>query len=99
MCADAGVHKGIQLFSGSRSFKTEVVRPRTFAECSKVHCIHLHAPSYSSHTTPSTARDKATISKMGHTIVVGLPKLRVLRQNPPVGSALPRANRVRDKVT
>jgi hypothetical protein len=30
---------------------------------------------------------------------VGLPKLRVLRQNPPVGLALPRANRARDKVT
>jgi hypothetical protein len=29
----------------------------------------------------------------------GLPKLRVLRQNPPVGSAPPRANRARDKAT
>jgi hypothetical protein len=32
-------------------------------------------------------------------IIVGLPKLRVLRQNLPVGSAPPRANRARDKVT
>jgi hypothetical protein len=36
---------------------------------------------------------------MGHTIVVGLTKLRILRQNLPVGSAPPRANRARDKVT
>jgi hypothetical protein len=35
-------------------------------------------PSYS-HAMPSTSRDIATVSKMGHTIVVGLPKLRVLR--------------------
>jgi hypothetical protein len=39
------------------------------------------------------------VSKTGPTIVVGLPKLRVLRQNPPVGSVLPRANREREKVT
>jgi hypothetical protein len=32
-------------------------------------------------------------------IVVGLLELRVLRQNPPVGSAPHKANSVRDKVT
>jgi hypothetical protein len=37
--------------------------------------------------------------KMGHMIVVGLPKLRLLRKNPSVGSAPPRANRTRDKAT
>jgi hypothetical protein len=56
-------------------------------------------PSYSSHTMPSIVRDTTTVSKMGHTIVVGLLKLRVLRQNPPVRSIPPRANRVRDKAT
>jgi hypothetical protein len=49
--------------------------------------------------TPFTLRDTATISKMGHTIVVGLPMLRVRSQNPPVESEPPRATRVRDKVT
>jgi hypothetical protein len=48
---------------------------------------------------PSTARDMATISKMGHMIAMGLPKLRVLKQNPLDGLAPPRANKVRDKVT
>jgi hypothetical protein len=56
-------------------------------------------PAYSSHTTPSTSRDMTTVSKMGHMIVVGLPKLKVLRQNPPDGSVSPKVNRVRDKVT
>jgi hypothetical protein len=56
-------------------------------------------PSYSSHTMPSTMWDMVTVSKMGHTIAMGLPKLRVLRQNPPDGSAPPRANRERDKGT
>jgi hypothetical protein len=41
--------------------------------------------------------DMATISNTGHTIIVGLPKHRVLRQNLLVGSAPPRANRARDK--
>jgi hypothetical protein len=49
--------------------------------------------------TPSTTRDTTTISKMGLTIVVGLLKLKVRRQNHPVGSAPPRANRARDKAT
>jgi hypothetical protein len=56
-------------------------------------------PSYSSHTTPSTMQDMAIISKMGPTTAVGLLKLMVLRQNPPVGSAPPRANRAMDKAT
>jgi hypothetical protein len=46
-----------------------------------------------------TSRDTATVSKMGPMIVMGLPKLRGLSQNPPAGSAQPRAKRVRDKVT
>jgi hypothetical protein len=37
--------------------------------------------------------------EMGPMILTGLPKLRVLNQNPPVGSATPRANKVRDKAT
>jgi hypothetical protein len=36
---------------------------------------------------------------MGPMIVVGLLKLRVRRQNPPVESVMPRANRVREKAT
>jgi hypothetical protein len=46
-----------------------------------------------------TTRDMITVSKMGPTIVVGLPKLRVPRQHLPVGSMPPRANKARDKVT
>jgi hypothetical protein len=38
-------------------------------------------------------QDTETVSKMG------LPKLRFLRKNPLAGSALPRANRMRDKAT
>jgi hypothetical protein len=53
----------------------------------------------SSHTVPSASRDTTNVSKMGPTITVGLPKLRVPRKNPPDRSALPRANKVRDKVT
>jgi hypothetical protein len=56
-------------------------------------------PSYSSHTIPSTSWDTATISNMGNMIIVGLPKLRVLRQNLSIRSVPPRANRVRDKTT
>jgi hypothetical protein len=59
----------------------------------------LTRPTYSSHTTPSTTWDTATISKMGHMIVVGLQKLRDLRQNPSVGSMPSTPNRARDKAT
>jgi hypothetical protein len=48
---------------------------------------------------PTTTQDTENISKTGPMIVVGLSKLRVLRQNPSVGSALPKANRVGDKAT
>jgi hypothetical protein len=51
------------------------------------------------HVMPSTSWDTAIVSKMGPTIVVGLPKLRVLRKNLPTRSVPPRANRARDKVT
>jgi hypothetical protein len=34
-------------------------------------------PSYSSHTMTSTLRDMVAVSKMGHTIAVGLLMLRV----------------------
>jgi hypothetical protein len=54
----------------------------------------------SSHIVPATtAWDMTIVSKMGPMIAVGLPKLRVPRQNPPTGSACSRANRARDKVT
>jgi hypothetical protein len=54
----------------------------------------------SSHIMPITiAWDTTTVSKIGPMIVVGLPKLRVLRQNPPPGSTPPRANRGKDKAT
>jgi hypothetical protein len=53
----------------------------------------------SSHIVPIKSQDMATVSKMGPMIGVGLPKLRVLRQNPLAGSTPPRANRARDKVT
>jgi hypothetical protein len=48
---------------------------------------------------PSTARDTAIIFKMGHMIVVGLPMLRIRRQNLAVELEPPRATRARDKVT
>jgi hypothetical protein len=55
---------------------------------------------YSSHIIPvMTAQDMTIASQMGQMIADGLAKLRVLRQNPPIGSAPPRANRVRDKAT
>jgi hypothetical protein len=54
----------------------------------------------SSHVVPAKiAQDMTTIYKTGPMIVVSLPKLNVLRQNPLVGSAPPRANRARDKAT
>jgi hypothetical protein len=54
----------------------------------------------SSHIVSTTiARDMITVSKTGPMNVVGLPKLKVLWQNLSVGSALPRANRARDKAT
>jgi hypothetical protein len=54
----------------------------------------------SSHVVPTmTARDTTTISKMVPMFVMGLPKLRVLRQNPLARSAPPRANIARDKAT
>jgi hypothetical protein len=56
-------------------------------------------PSCSSHTMPSTPRDTATVSKMGYTIVIDLPMLRVRRQNPSIGSELSRTHRVRDEMT
>jgi hypothetical protein len=56
-------------------------------------------PFYSSHTMPSTSWGMTTVSKMGHTIAVDLPKLRVLRQNPPDWSVPRKTNRARDKMT
>jgi hypothetical protein len=55
--------------------------------------------SISSLDVPTTAWDMETVSKMGPMIVVGQLQLRVLRQNPSVGSAPPQANKVRDKAT
>jgi hypothetical protein len=55
---------------------------------------------YSSHIAPAmTARNMTIVSQMGPTIFERSTKLRVLRKNLPVRLALPRANRVRDKVT
>jgi hypothetical protein len=71
---------------------------RALVKRSKGCCIHLHAP-YSSCIMPSTSKDMATKSKMGHTITVGLSMLRVQRRNPPDGSEPPRTTRVRDEVT
>jgi hypothetical protein len=68
------------------------------AKCSKGRCICLHAP-YSSRITPSTSRDTTTVSKMGHTVTVCLPMLRVRRQNPPDKLEPPRVTRVRDEAT
>jgi hypothetical protein len=48
---------------------------------------------------PSTPRDMAIVSKMGHMITVGLPMLRVQRRNPLDGSELPKATRARDEAT
>jgi hypothetical protein len=48
---------------------------------------------------PSTTQEVAIASKTGLMIAMGLLKLGVRRQNPPVGSTSPRANRVRDKAT
>jgi hypothetical protein len=55
--------------------------------------------SNTSHDVPTTLWDMINISKMGPMIVEWPAKLKVQRQNPPVGSASPRANRMRDKVT
>jgi hypothetical protein len=60
---------------------------------------YMSPPLDSSRIGPSTVRDMATVSKMSSMIVVALPKLRVLLQNPPVRSAPTKANRARDKVT
>jgi hypothetical protein len=55
---------------------------------------------YSSHIMPATiAQDMVVISQMGPMIAEGPTKLKVSRQTSLVGSALPRANRVRDKET
>jgi hypothetical protein len=57
-------------------------------------CLHT------SHIMPAMiARDTANVSKTGPTIVVNLPKPKVPRQNLPVESALPKANRAREKAT
>jgi hypothetical protein len=61
--------------------------------------IYVYTPPCTPHIMPSTSRDMATISKMGHTIIVGLPTLRVRRQNPPDGSQPPRASIARDEAT
>jgi hypothetical protein len=61
--------------------------------------VYIYTPPYSSRIMPSTSRDMTTISKMGHTITMGLPMLRVQRRNLPDGSEPPRATRARDKAT
>jgi hypothetical protein len=47
---------------------------------------------------PTTSWNAVNISKMAM-IAEGPMKLGVQRQNPPIGSVLPRANRARDKET
>jgi hypothetical protein len=93
------VCEDVWLFSGPHGVKTVAVRPWTLVECSKRALYMFTCQSCSSHTTPSTSKDTATISKMGHMIVVGLPMLRVRRRNLQVGSEPPRETRVRDKAT
>jgi hypothetical protein len=51
------------------------------------------------HDVPTTSQDTVNVSKTSPTIAIGMQQLRVQMQNPPVGSAQPRANRARDKVT
>jgi hypothetical protein len=92
------VHKGSHLFSGPRGVTLEAARQHAFAECSKGCCIHLYTP-YTSHIIHSKAWDTTTICKTVLAIAVGLLKLSVRRQNPPVRSAPLKANRVRDKTT
>jgi hypothetical protein len=53
----------------------------------------------SSHIVPAVGRDTTTVSKTSPTIVMGHPKLRVLRENPPARLVLPTTNRARDKAT
>jgi hypothetical protein len=55
-------------------------------------------PDSSHSATAMIARDTATVYKTGPMIVVGLPKLRILRQHPIVGSAPPRVNSAKDKM-
>jgi hypothetical protein len=73
-------------------------RPRALAERSEGCYISLHTPC-SSRITPSTSRDTATVSKTGHTIIVGLPVLRVRSRNLLDGSEPPRTIRARDEAT
>jgi hypothetical protein len=61
--------------------------------------VYAYTPLDSSHIVPSTTRDTTTVSKTSLRIAVGLLELRVLRQNPSVRLAPPRANRARNKVT
>jgi hypothetical protein len=52
------------------------------------------------HIMPAmTTQDTTTVSKIGSKQSVGLPRLRVLRQNQPTGLALLRGSRARDKGT
>jgi hypothetical protein len=44
MWPDVGVRKGIWIFLEPCGVKTMSVRPRTFTECSKGRCLHLHSP-------------------------------------------------------
>jgi hypothetical protein len=85
---------------GPAVWVTMEARPRALAKCSKGCSMCLHVPTpCSSHITPSTSRDMETVSKMGHTITVGLPMLKVRRQNPPHGSEPPRSTRAKDEAT
>jgi hypothetical protein len=96
---DIGVRRGDHLL-----YSHVVSQPRRqsdgpFARCSKRHSkpTFTRLPD-STHDVPTTTVWYMTIiSKTGPKIVVGLLELRVLRQNPPVGSALPRPNRAKDK--
>jgi hypothetical protein len=55
--------------------------------------------SDSSYDEPYVSWDTETVSKTGPTIPWGLPKLSVLRHNPPIGSDSLGATRTRDEVT
>jgi hypothetical protein len=93
------VRKGDCVLLYPHDVTTEEAKQWALTSCSKRHKKTMFTClSDSSHITPATtAWNTMTISKMGPTIVVGLPKLTVPRPNPPVGSVPPKANRVRDK--
>jgi hypothetical protein len=93
---DIRVWKGDHFFLWPYGVTTEEAKQRALTRHTKSKFTHL---PISSHILPAmTTLDTTTIFEMDPMIGVGLPELRVLRRNPPLRLAPPRANRVRDKV-